>query len=63
MISGVHLVATISAAAATAQLASCTSFIVRFMMVSLVRLPAASYRKESDLLNRRIAPVEPVRTA
>src|SRR5436305_3866604 len=48
-ISGVHLVATISAVAATAQSWSWTSFMVRFMGRSLLVACGHSYPKESDL--------------
>src|SRR6478752_1268031 len=59
MIRGVHLVAMISAVAATEQLPSCVSFMVRFMGRSLLGPPARSYRSKSDSLGARVLAVEP----
>src|SRR4051794_39008927 len=59
-IRGVHLVAMISAVAATEQLPSCVSFIVRFMARSLLAVRARSYRSQSDSLRPGVGPVEPL---
>src|SRR6478735_4605745 len=58
-ISGVHLVAMISAVAATAQLPSCVSFMVRFMGRSLLGGPVQSYRSKSGSTGAGIPAVEP----
>src|SRR4051812_37153939 len=56
-ISGVHFVAMISAVAATEQVPSWVSFIVRFMARSLLRRATCNYRNESDRVG--VGPVEP----
>src|SRR3954465_3250344 len=58
-ISGVHFVAMISAAAATEQLPSCVSFMVRFMARSLLGCPGHSYRCKSGSIRTGIGAVEP----
>src|SRR3954451_16902711 len=59
-IRGVHLVAMISAVAATEQLSSCVSFMVRFMARSLLAVRARSYRSKSDSVRSRLGCVEPL---
>src|SRR5689334_9070667 len=59
-ISGVHLVAMISAVAATAQSWSWVSFIVRFISTSLLGAVAVRYRNESGFASRAVTLVEPL---